>query len=105
MRKLSHAALKKKLLKEPAVQVEYDRLAQEYALIDEMLCARKRAGLTQKNIAEAMRTTTSVVSRLESLPGGAKSQHSPSIKTLSSYAAAVGCTLQIKLIPGRANGS
>ena len=101
MEKLSHAALKKKLLSDPKVLAAYDDLAEEYALINEMLQARKRAGLTQEKIAKQMHTTTSVVSRLESLPNETKTQHSPSINTLKRYAAAVNCVLQIKLIPKR----
>ena len=64
-----------------------------------MLQVRKRAGLTQEKIAKQMHTTTSVVSRLESFPEPTKSQHSPSINTLKRYAAAVGCVLEIKLVP------
>jgi transcriptional regulator with XRE-family HTH domain len=41
-----------------------------------------------------MGTTKSAVSRLESA-----GKHAPSIATLKKYAHAVGCDLQIKLIP------
>ena len=75
----------------------YDALALEYALADQMLRARARAGLTQDAVAERMGTTTSAVSRLEST-----GKHAPSLATLKRYAEAVGCELQVKLVPQKA---
>ena len=72
----------------------YDALADEYALIRELLSARLAAGLTQEAVARSMGTTKSVVSRLE-----ATGKHSPSIRTLRRYASAVGCHLEIRLAP------
>ena len=105
MKKLSHAAFKKKLLSDPEILAAYNDLEEEYALINEMLHARKRAGLTQEKIADRMHTTTSVVSRLESLPDPNKTQHSPSLSTLKRYAKAVNCVLEIKLIPKKSRAS
>jgi DNA-binding XRE family transcriptional regulator len=72
----------------------YDALALEYQLADQMLKARARAGLTQDGVAERMGTTKSAVSRLESV-----GKHAPSLATLKRYAQAVGCELQVKLVP------
>jgi DNA-binding XRE family transcriptional regulator len=66
----------------------------EHRLVRELLAARLRAGLTQEQVAESMGTTKSAISRLE---GGAK--HSPSVSTLRKYARAVGCDVQIRLVP------
>ena len=55
----------------------YDALAVEYAVANEMLAARSRAGLTQEGVASRMYTTTSTVSRLE--PAG---KHAPSSTSL-----------------------
>jgi transcriptional regulator with XRE-family HTH domain len=65
-------------------------------LFDELLRARKAAGLTQAEIAELMGTKTPAVARLES--GGGSNKHSPSIATLRKYAEAVGCELEIRLV-------
>lgn len=54
---------------------EYDSLEQESALFDELLRARKEAGLTQAEVAERMATQPSVVARLEA--GGGRLRHSP----------------------------
>jgi transcriptional regulator with XRE-family HTH domain len=62
-----------------------------------MLKARSRAGLTQDAVAERMGTTKSAISRLES----AGKKHAPSVATLQRYAQAVGCDLQVKLVPQR----
>ncbi|MBK9445126.1 MAG: helix-turn-helix transcriptional regulator [Betaproteobacteria bacterium] len=56
--------------------------------------ARARAGLTQDAVAERMGTTKSAISRLES-----SGKHAPSLATLKRYAEAVGCDLQVKLVP------
>ncbi|MGH9949626.1 MAG: helix-turn-helix domain-containing protein [Pyrinomonadaceae bacterium] len=72
----------------------YNALDAEYGLIDEMLKARTRAGLTQDAVADRMGTTKSAVSRLEAI-----GKHSPSLTTLKRYAEAVGCDLRVKLVP------
>jgi len=72
----------------------YDALALEYQVADQMLKARARAGLTQSAVAERMGTTKSAISRLESA-----GKNAPSIATLKRYAQAVGCELQVHLVP------
>ena len=72
----------------------HDGLALEYQVAGQMLKARSRAGLTQDVVAERMGTTKSAISRLESA-----SKHAPSLATLKRYASAVGCELQVRLVP------
>ncbi|KAB2869058.1 MAG: helix-turn-helix transcriptional regulator [Burkholderiaceae bacterium] len=74
----------------------YDALELEYRVADQLLKARSRAGLTQDAVAERMGTTKSAISRLE-----AAGKHTPSLATLQRYARAVGCDLQVKLVPQR----
>ena len=75
----------------------YEGLELEYALANQMLKARSKAGLTQDAVAERMGTTKSAISRLESA-----GRHAPSLATLKKYALAVGCDLQVKLVPHKA---
>ena len=82
--------------KEPAFRQEYDALEAEFMLFDELLKARKEAGLTQADVADLMGTKTSAVARLEA--GGGSKKHSPSVTTLRKYAEAVGCQLEIRLV-------
>ena len=96
MRKRTHEQLKKAALSRPGVRKEYDSLKEEFSLLEEMLKARLKAGMTQDDVAKDMRTTTSVVGRLET--GGGKQKHSPTIETLRKYAHAVHCQLEIRFI-------
>jgi DNA-binding XRE family transcriptional regulator len=72
----------------------YAESAGEYELVHELLAARARAGLTQEQVADCMGTTKSAVSRLEGI-----GKHSPSVSTLKRYARAVGCEVEIRLVP------
>jgi len=74
----------------------YEALELEYQVASQMLEARARAGLTQDAVAERMGTTKSAISRLEST-----GKHAPSLETLKRYAAAVGCELQVRLVPAK----
>lgn len=90
----NHAAFLAKARQRPGFAKAYDELAMEYALAHEMLSARARAALTQGAVAAKMGTTKSAVSRLESA-----GKHAPSLATLKRYALAVGCDLQVRLVP------
>lgn len=89
-----HDAFLERARRRKGFRQAYDALEDDYALMRELLTARLRAGLTQSDVAGAMRTTKSAVSRLEA--GG---QHSPSLSTLRKYAQAVGCSVEIRLVP------
>jgi DNA-binding XRE family transcriptional regulator len=91
-----HAAFLRKAKKRRGFQAAYDALAVEYAIASQMLAARSRAGLTQEAVASRMGTSKSTVSRLESA-----GKHAPSLSSIKRYAEAVGCTIEIKLIPQR----
>jgi transcriptional regulator with XRE-family HTH domain len=92
----THDEMLREWRQDPAFVREYDSLAQEFALFDELLRARQEAGLTQAEVAELMATQPSVVARLEA--GGGRLKHSPSLATLQKYAEAVGCRLEIKMV-------
>jgi len=72
-----HKAFLEKAKKRRGFKEAYDALAVEYAVANEMLAARSRAGLTQEVVASRMDTTTSTVSRLESA-----GKHAPSLTAL-----------------------
>ena len=98
---VKHVALKKQALKRPGVRAAYDALGPEFDLLNEMLAARTRAGLTQADVAELMGTHAPAITRLESALSSGK--HSPSIDTLKRYAHAVGCELSIRMRPRKAS--
>lgn len=91
---LTHKQLRAKALGKAEVKEAFDELSAEYALLDEFLKARSAQGLTQAQVAERIGTTQSAVARMESGRG----KHSPSLATLSKYAEALGCRLEVRLV-------
>jgi ribosome-binding protein aMBF1 (putative translation factor) len=89
----SLAKLRQKLLTDPEVKAEYDRLGPIFAVVGEMIEARQAAGLTQTEIASRMGTSQSVVARLEN------ARHMPTFEMIARYAAAIGRRLDIHLVP------
>lgn len=93
---MTHERLKQKALERASVKDEYDGLELEFKLLDQMLRARKEAGLNQSQVAELMGTKQEAITRLESsLSSG---RHSPSLATLKKYAAALGFHLDIRFV-------
>lgn len=97
---LSHKELKARALARAEVKDEYDKLEEEFALLDEFLKARAAAGVTQAEVAERIGTTQSAIARLES----GNSRHSPSLATLRKYAHSLGCRLELRLVKESAAG-
>lgn len=91
---LTHKQLRTKALAKAGVKAEFEKLSDEYGLLDEFLKARAAQGLTQAQLAEKIGTTQSAVARMESGSG----KHSPSLATLSKYAEALGCKLELRLV-------
>lgn len=63
----------------------------EYALAEELQKARKAADLTQKDLAERMRTTQSVISRIEH-------GYNVSVHTIEKYAQACGKHVELHVV-------
>jgi DNA-binding XRE family transcriptional regulator len=94
---LGHKQLVGKMLKNPAVEAEFDKLnREEFAILDEILAARKKAGLSQAEVAKRMGTQAPAIARLESSLASGK--HSPSLNTLRKYAAALGKRIELHLV-------
>lgn len=92
---MTHDELVAKLMKNPEVRKEVERLErEEMPMLDEILKARREAGLTQAQVAERMNSSVPAVSRLENalLTGG---KPSPSLDTLKRYANALGKQLKV----------
>ena len=68
----------------------------ELAILDEILAARKEAGLSQAQIAKRMGTQAPAIARLESALATGK--HSPSLSTLRKYAAVLGKRVELHLV-------
>lgn len=94
---MTHKQMVGVMLKNKNVRLEVERLnREEFAILDEILAARKDAGLTQAEIAKRMGTKAPAIARLES--SLATGKHSPSLSTIRKYAAALGKKLELHLI-------
>jgi len=84
--------IKARLLANPKVRAEYEALAPEFEISAELVKARRRAGLSQAQLATRMRTSQSTIARLES------GQALPSTKTLLRFAKATGSKIHLRLL-------
>jgi transcriptional regulator with XRE-family HTH domain len=81
--------LHKGWLKRPGYKKAYEALEEEFSIASAMIEARTRAGLTQEQVARRMKTTQTVIARLES------GRTRPSTRTLQRFAKATGMHLRI----------
>ncbi|MBQ7585060.1 MAG: helix-turn-helix transcriptional regulator [Desulfovibrionaceae bacterium] len=82
-----------KLMGDPELGADYRRAEEEFPVACEIIRARVNAGLSQKQLADRIGTTQSVVARLES------SSHMPTVATLKKVAEATHSRLRIVLEP------
>lgn len=84
---------------DPELQREYERLGPRFQVIDAIVKARKQGGLSQRELAERIGVTKTIVSRLES------GDYSPRLETVYDLARALGYRLDVKLVKERAHRS
>ena len=87
---LDFSVWRKEVLEDSELKAEYDRLQPEYAVIQAILDARIKKGVTQKELAQKIGTKQSVISRLES------GRANPSIGFLKKLAQALNSHLEIR---------
>ncbi len=83
----------KEQLQDPDFRAEYESLEPEFSIIQAMIDARKRAGLTQKELADRTGIAQGDISKLEC--GNAN----PSLRTLQRLAAGMGMKMKIEFQP------
>ena len=88
---ISLEAVKRQMIARPGFREAYDALAPKYALINAMLDARNKKGMTQKDIARRAGTTQSAIARFES------GRTNPTLEFASRLSRAVGAKLEIRL--------
>jgi ribosome-binding protein aMBF1 (putative translation factor) len=96
MKRIKVDDLHKEWMKNPKYRREYNALEEEFSISAALIEARSRAGLTQEQVAQRMKTTQAVIARLEG--GGSM----PSTRTLEKYAKATGSRLKISFEPEEA---
>lgn len=80
---------------DPELQQEYDRLGPRFELVNALVKARKSRDLSQRELAELVGVTKTVISRLES------GDHSPRLETVYDVAKALGYRLDVRLVRER----
>jgi transcriptional regulator with XRE-family HTH domain len=93
----THEEMVSEWMKDPEFKAEYDTLEEEFTIFDALVEARQQAGLTQEEVARRMGTRAPAIARLES--SGGRKKPSPTLSTLQKYAKALGCRLEIRLVP------
>lgn len=89
----SYNDYKKKALQDPDVKAEYDALQSEYDIIQAMIDARNKEGLTQKELSERTGITQADISRIEN------GTRNPSLKMVKRLANGLGMRLKLEFIP------
>lgn len=89
----SYNDYKRKALADPEVKAEYEALQPEYDIIQAMIDARNKEGLTQKELSERTGITQADISRIES------GTRNPSLGMVKRLAHGLGMRLKIEFIP------
>lgn len=84
---------KAQALKDPKFKAEYDALDAEFALMGQLIAARKIRKLSQADVAKMLHTKQPAIARLEA--GGC---FKTSVEKLYQYAHALGYNLEVKLV-------
>lgn len=95
MTRRSFEQFRKNALRKPGVKAEYDALAPVFEMKRQMIALRKKAGLTQEQMADLLGTKKSNISRLESV----SSEVSPRLSTVEDYARVLGYRLKVEFEP------
>ena len=84
--------IEKRKKSDPAFAKNFDEGYQEFKIGEMLKMARKETGLTQEDVAKAMHTKKSAISRIEN--------HAQDIKlsTLQAFAQVMGKALKIELV-------
>ncbi len=82
---------KREALRNPELKREYEKLTPRYELISELISARTKKGITQKDLAKKMGTTQSSIARLEA------GNINPSLGFLEKIASVMGYKLTVQL--------
>jgi len=95
MRTLKSALNEK--MKEPGFRHEYNTLEPEFVIIQAMIDARSKTGLTQQQLSERTGIAQGDISKIE------KGEANPSLKTLKRLATGMDMRLVLEFIPNVSN--
>jgi DNA-binding XRE family transcriptional regulator len=84
--------LRRKWMKDPKFRAEYERIGPDMELAFTLTEARRKAGLTQAELARRMGTSQAAIARVESGRGA------PKWSTIERYARAIGARPVVRLL-------
>lgn len=84
-------------LKDPEIREEYEALQPEHAIIQAIINARQKSGMTQKELSDCTGIAQGDISKLE------RGNANPSLKTLQRLANGMGMILKIEFISNKLN--
>lgn len=90
---ISFKTLHNQWMKNPKYRYEYEKLAPEFAIAQQIIDARVKRKITQEELAKRMGTGQAVISRLE----GANAK--PSLSLIQRLADALNLKFEIKFTP------
>ena len=92
MKLKTHSQLKKELFaKRPGLKREYDALGFEFAILDAIISARAKKGMTQKILAQKIGTKQSAIARFES------GQSNPTLSFIQKVSDALGVQIRVTI--------
>ena len=94
MATIPFSRVRERMMADPEFRKEYESLEEEYALVEAMIAARTRAGMSQADVARAMGVSQPRVARIES-------GKNVSFETLKRYAHATGSKVKVGMEPAR----
>ena len=84
--------LRRRWMEDPEFRAEYERIGPEMDLAVTLTEARRKAGLTQAQLAARMKTSQAAVARIES------GRAAPKWATIERYARALGARTVLRLL-------
>jgi ribosome-binding protein aMBF1 (putative translation factor) len=80
-------------LKDPQFKEEYEQLESDFVILQALIDARKKLGLTQQQLAERTKINQADISKIE------KGISNPSLNTLKKLAKGMNMRLKIAFVP------
>jgi ribosome-binding protein aMBF1 (putative translation factor) len=91
MKLTSHKELQKELMRKPTFKKTYDDLGLEFALVDALIRARAKGGVTQAELARKIGTKQSAIARFES------GNSNPTLAFVQKLSDALGLELHVSV--------
>jgi transcriptional regulator with XRE-family HTH domain len=97
MKTISHDALLAEQMQNPGFRHEYERLAPEFEVVEQLIALRRKRGMTQSQLAAKVGAPQSSIARLESR------QFTRNLDFARRVAEALDARLEVRFVPNEQN--